>query len=302
MLAAVALSVGLAAIASSARAEPLPEPGERLVGLARVWAKAKFFHPYLAYKDIDWDAALIAAIPKVEAATSVAEYSAAVQGMLAVLHDPVTRVLAAPASASPAAAAHPDDWLSTVAPGIVKARVGSMVPYDSDLLALLQKSRRLQGEAAKANVLILDLRMPRAPDAIMRFTFEQLEAAMPAIDDWPTQRVLEHRGYRAQGRGSRHRGRGAAETGGPPPRTDVRGQQDVRSRPRAWRAIRAQRQVVLRGEPRARFRDRRRLQLLQPRRAPHLRRLSVAPDVALVERELRAAVLRRHRRADLGLP
>ena len=41
---------------------------ERLVGLAKVWGTVKYFHPYLAYRKIDWDKALIGTIPKVRAA------------------------------------------------------------------------------------------------------------------------------------------------------------------------------------------------------------------------------------------
>jgi hypothetical protein len=42
----------------------------RLSGLAKVWGTVKYFHPYLAYREIDWDKALIEAIPKVNAAKS----------------------------------------------------------------------------------------------------------------------------------------------------------------------------------------------------------------------------------------
>ena len=66
---------------------------ERLAGLMRAWGTIKFFHPYLAYRPIDWDAALMAAIPKVEAAKSAEEYSAAVASMLQELKDPETHVL-----------------------------------------------------------------------------------------------------------------------------------------------------------------------------------------------------------------
>ena len=46
---------------------------DRLVGVARLWAAVKYFHPYLAYRsDIDWDAALIKAIPLVTAARTPA--------------------------------------------------------------------------------------------------------------------------------------------------------------------------------------------------------------------------------------
>ena len=63
---------------------------QRLVGLAKVWNTVKYFHPYLAEKDIDWDKALVESIPKVNAARSPEEYARAVNSMLAALGDPVT--------------------------------------------------------------------------------------------------------------------------------------------------------------------------------------------------------------------
>lgn len=84
--------------AKMAEAMPIPSPAtiERLAGLCRVWGAAKYFHPWLAYKNIDWDGALIAAIPKVRAATSAGEYKAAIDGMLAALRDPATHTLPLP--------------------------------------------------------------------------------------------------------------------------------------------------------------------------------------------------------------
>ena len=57
----------------------------RLSGLAKVWGTVKYFHPYLAYREIDWDKALIEAIPKVNAAKSPAEFQEAINQMLGVL-------------------------------------------------------------------------------------------------------------------------------------------------------------------------------------------------------------------------
>jgi C-terminal processing protease CtpA/Prc len=65
----------------------------RLVSLCKVWGTVRYLHPYLAYKDIDWDAALIAALPKVEAAKDENEFRSAVQAMLDRLGDPGTRVV-----------------------------------------------------------------------------------------------------------------------------------------------------------------------------------------------------------------
>src|SRR5678815_4432599 len=64
---------------------------ERLVGLGKVWGTVKYFHPYLAYRDVDWDKALIEAIPKVNAAKTPADYQNAINQMLAVLNDKSTR-------------------------------------------------------------------------------------------------------------------------------------------------------------------------------------------------------------------
>lgn len=63
----------------------------RLAGLAKVWGAVKFFHPYLAYREIDWDKALIETLPRVNSARSVEEYQAAVNQMFTVLNDKSTR-------------------------------------------------------------------------------------------------------------------------------------------------------------------------------------------------------------------
>ena len=63
----------------------------RLVGLARVWGTVKYFHPALAYRDIDWDKAVIEAIPRVSAAKTPHDYETALNQMLAVLNDKSTR-------------------------------------------------------------------------------------------------------------------------------------------------------------------------------------------------------------------
>jgi hypothetical protein len=66
---------------------------ERLAALGRLWGVVNYFHPHLAYKEIDWDAALIAAIPKVNAARSTEDYRAAIDGLLATLGDQPERRL-----------------------------------------------------------------------------------------------------------------------------------------------------------------------------------------------------------------
>src|SRR5438128_2458434 len=83
----------LGQVPASAQQSPPTAPDsltERLAGLGRLWGAVKFFHPYLAYKDIDWDSALVKAIPLVRAARTPTEYQAAINSMLEVLSDPQT--------------------------------------------------------------------------------------------------------------------------------------------------------------------------------------------------------------------
>jgi C-terminal processing protease CtpA/Prc len=74
----------------------------RLAAAGKLWATIKYFHPSISESDPGpWDAALLDAIPRVQAATTVGEFAAALSQMVAVLGDPVTRIEhVQPASAS----------------------------------------------------------------------------------------------------------------------------------------------------------------------------------------------------------
>src|SRR5215831_7980855 len=50
---------------------------ERLADAGRLWGYIKFVHPALAYRDIDWDQALIRALPAIRAARTAEDYAAA---------------------------------------------------------------------------------------------------------------------------------------------------------------------------------------------------------------------------------
>ena len=80
-------------------AQNVPAETDRLLATGKLWVTIKYFHPYLAYRDIDWDKALAEALPRIRSATTTAEYAAAVQSMLEALKDPSTHVGMATASA-----------------------------------------------------------------------------------------------------------------------------------------------------------------------------------------------------------
>ena len=79
--------------------------------MAKVWGTVKYFHPYLASREIDWDKALIDTLPKVNAAKTPQEYQAALNQMLAVLNDKSTRAQFAtetkPAASAPSTSTKP---------------------------------------------------------------------------------------------------------------------------------------------------------------------------------------------------
>src|SRR5215212_3638094 len=88
------LSVLILGFCQTLRAQPKSAEDARiarLAGLARVWGTVKYFHPFLAYRDIDWDKALVETISKVNVARTPQDYQAALNQMLAVLNDKSTR-------------------------------------------------------------------------------------------------------------------------------------------------------------------------------------------------------------------
>lgn len=70
---------------SIAGAQTLPSETERLVSTGKLWITVKYFDPALAYRNLDWDQALIDALPKIRAAKTTAEYEAAIRSMMQVV-------------------------------------------------------------------------------------------------------------------------------------------------------------------------------------------------------------------------
>ena len=70
---------------SIAGGRTLPSETDRLVSTGKLWITVKYFDPVLAYRDIDWDQALVQALPKIRAAQTPADYEAAVRSMMQVV-------------------------------------------------------------------------------------------------------------------------------------------------------------------------------------------------------------------------
>lgn len=161
----VTVLLTLCMLASAARSPVGARPSlgtatNRLAALARLWGDIKYFDPQLAYRDVDWDAALLDAIPKVEAATTMAAYSAAVQSMLDALQDPATHVIG-PTST----------WKPNVATAFVTLKPldkgKAVVTFDTGATQssgdALNEAEMLSTSIAKYQAVLFDLRTSSRP-------------------------------------------------------------------------------------------------------------------------------------------
>jgi C-terminal processing protease CtpA/Prc len=177
---------------------------DRLVAVAKLWAAVKYFHPYLAYRDsLDWDGALVRAIPKVDAARDGAEYSAAVGSMLNELGDPATHVLNSlpPAQANSSSLADRQPTFRRNADGVL---VVAMTNYSDfqDFVGATQKLEALKKELPTARAVVFDLRPDAAPSdsdqgfASYAISQSGLAGALTSVPlEMPGERRRMHIGY-----------------------------------------------------------------------------------------------------------
>jgi hypothetical protein len=168
----------LAAVALAA--SPVDPATARLVGLARVWAHVKYVHPAMATAEVDWDGALVRALPAVEGAQTDQAYRAAIAGLLAELKDPATRVARdEPAEATPSP---PGVRLEAVdARTVVLVVPSDPIPSGADPQPDL--CARFT-EAARAERVVVDLRgtAGRPPDATLRGAIVRCAGRLVAED------------------------------------------------------------------------------------------------------------------------
>jgi hypothetical protein len=180
---------------------------DRLVAVAKLWAAVKFFHPYLAYRDdIDWDDALIRAIPKVNAARNGVEYSAAVEGMLNEIGDPVTRVLnvavARPTNSSSSVERQPT--FRKNADGVLVVAMTNYPDFE-DFVRTREKLAALKKELPAARAIVFDLRPAVTPSdaeqgwASYGISGSGLAGVLTTVSvDMPGERRRMHVGYAPQ--------------------------------------------------------------------------------------------------------
>ncbi len=177
LLAAVALLATRSALAQQSTTE-----NDRLLATGKLWVTLKYFHPYLAYRPIDWDKALVDALPGIRAATTSAEYATAVQSMLDALHDPSTYVLRGPAKQNTSSLnfeTRPDGTLVAS-----ESNTSSASPHPvPDLLAAI----------TSAHNIVFDLRGGESLSSLL--DAPEVQAALAAVPpEIPGQRTWVHNG------------------------------------------------------------------------------------------------------------
>ena len=174
---------------------------DRLTRVAKLWGTVRYLHPYLAYREIDWDGALVRALPAIRSARTPQEYAAAVQRMLDALGDPATRVEPARPVRSPSPpppGGKPPALYRWLDAGTLSIHFRPDLDDGMEEKKFAEALQNLSKELPRAKAVILDIRGMGSrftPEYVMD-NFAGLLASRPVTA--PAQRYLFHSGYRTQ--------------------------------------------------------------------------------------------------------
>jgi C-terminal processing protease CtpA/Prc len=179
----------LLCLAASGHAARADFRTESLATLCNVWSEVKFHDPRLLLREVDWDGALVRAIPRVREAQTSEQRAQAIGTMLAELSDPVTRV-ARRSSSRPAAPVPLLRWEGDVL-------IVSLGPYrdsisDEALFFAGPVSEQIAAELPKAKSVVFDLRTERAATPGFILDFLTLVSEPVEVPAW---RRVFHSGY-----------------------------------------------------------------------------------------------------------
>lgn len=86
---------------SSSQSTLTKEQINRVADAGKVWGYIKYYHPYIQYKNINWDSAFSESVPKILEAKNKKEYENCLQNLFSTLNDPVTAVIHIPKPTKP---------------------------------------------------------------------------------------------------------------------------------------------------------------------------------------------------------
>jgi C-terminal processing protease CtpA/Prc len=187
---------GVLGAGSAAAADARPEAAmENAAALGRVWGTVKYVHPALAFRPVDWDAALVEALPKASAAKTPEALAEGIHAMLRRLEDPLTRV---ERETPPTPAARK-------APGPFSRWSGDVLVVDLDrryanLNELFPAIHALASELSKARRVLVDLRASGPEEAQwMGMALGFLERSLPSERvTAPAERFRVYSGFPVQ--------------------------------------------------------------------------------------------------------
>jgi hypothetical protein len=184
-------------------AAPQREPEPRTARLARamkLWGAVRWHHPWLLTRTLDWDAALVRALPRVAAAEAASAEREALAALLAELGDPATRLDEAAPSAPPAPAS------AGAAGAIIEQLPGNvwsvqLVQHPS-FDAAEAEAAKLAPQLASAKAVVLDLRDQPPVVLGVEDVGDELELLArelaPTTLQTPSQRTVFYSGYPPQ--------------------------------------------------------------------------------------------------------
>ena len=160
----------------------------------------RYLHPWIAYRSVNWDEALVRSIPGLNQAASEKQYAAAVQSMLDALHDPATRVIRNIAP-MPESAANPDPTIRWTADDILVFTVHNYADL-RDYYRTQAKAAEVRKGLDRARGIIFDLRSsyPEVPapnsSLSLAFLVSFLTSALSTTPiETPGQRAMMYSGY-----------------------------------------------------------------------------------------------------------
>lgn len=170
---------------------------ERLASLGRLWVSIRYFHPWLAYRPIDWDAALVAAVPRVSAAADRAVYAAAIEDMLGALGDPVTKVQPERAAEPLASHAEPDPRSWWTADSVLVVSLRNSIDLN-DFSRTTERLVRVADTIRAARRVVFDLRGSAAEETDLDWVLGEsgiCSLFAPSPIRAPDQRGRLHSGF-----------------------------------------------------------------------------------------------------------
>jgi C-terminal processing protease CtpA/Prc len=183
------LACALLCIAASGHAASADFRTDSLATLCEVWSEVKFHDPRLILHEVDWDGALVRAIPRVREAQTSEQRAHAIGTMLAELSDPVTRV-SRQSRPRPAAPVPLLRWEGDVL-------IVSLGPYresisDEATFFVGPLSEQIAAELPKAKSVVFDFRTERAATPGLILDFLTLVSEQVDVPAW---RRVFHSGY-----------------------------------------------------------------------------------------------------------